>query len=255
MQVAFGQTRFSLVRLLFVDPDRYAYSANCTLWGTFRPGPLGTPVLSGTSVWRPQSRYTVSRIECRINFPQKQRCRAKIALHPRKSRCRTFLRTPLSHFPLIRSRQGARRAGGGYRGTFGFRKRIALHNRGVSQLQSHQSRYSVQLSSCTWRPGWQVKKKNQRTMTLCVPSLLEGILVIRGQKINANFFCTKFFENPSGHGRPRRKSWTSAPKSAFSCGPGDGEKLFDPGASGRKGQECPRKIRTEKFMFILFFLP
>ena len=45
---------------------------------------------------------------------------------PPKSRCRTFLRTPLSHFPLIRSRQGARRAGGGYRGTFGFRKRIAL---------------------------------------------------------------------------------------------------------------------------------
>ena len=81
---------------------------------------------SGTSVWRPQSRYTVSRIECRIKFPQNQRCRAKIALHPPKSRCRTFLRTPLSHFPLIRSRQGARRAGGGYRGTFGFRKRIAL---------------------------------------------------------------------------------------------------------------------------------
>ena len=82
--------------------------------------------LSGTSVWRPQSRYTVSRIECRIKFPQNQRCRAKIALHPPKSRCRTFLRTPLSHFPLIRSRQGVRRAGGGYRGTFGFRKRIAL---------------------------------------------------------------------------------------------------------------------------------
>ena len=27
---------------------------------------------------------------------------------PPKSRCRTFLRTPLSHFPLIRSRQGAK---------------------------------------------------------------------------------------------------------------------------------------------------
>ena len=82
--------------------------------------------LSGTSVWRPQSRYTVSRIECRSKFPQNQRCRAKIALHPPKSRCRTSLRTPLPHFPLIRSRQGARQAGGGYRGTFGFRKRIAL---------------------------------------------------------------------------------------------------------------------------------
>ena len=44
----------------------------------------GTPrhVLSGTSVWRPQSRYTVSRTECRIKFPQNQRCRAKIALDP-----------------------------------------------------------------------------------------------------------------------------------------------------------------------------
>ena len=79
--------------------------------------------------------------------------------------------------------------------------------------------------------------------------------ISRGQKINANFFCTKFFENPSGHGRPRRKSWTSAPKSAFSCGPGGGEKLVDPGASGRKGQECPREIRTKKFMFMLFFSP
>ena len=71
--------------------------------------------LSGTSVWRPQSRYTMSRIECRIKFPQNQRCRAKIALHPPKSRCRTFLRNPPppSHFPLFRSRQGAK---GGCRG-------------------------------------------------------------------------------------------------------------------------------------------
>ena len=68
------------------------------------------------------------------------------------------------------------------------------------------------------------------------------------------FFGTKFFENPSGHGRLRQKSWTSAPKSAFFCGPGDGEKLFDPGASGRKGQECPREIRAKMFMFMLFFL-
>ena len=87
--------------------------------------------LSCTSVSRPQSRYTVSRIECRIKCPQNQRCRAEIALHPPKSRCRTFLRIPLSHFLLIRSMQGARRAGGGYRGTFGFRKRIALQ-RGIA---------------------------------------------------------------------------------------------------------------------------
>ena len=52
-----------------------------------------------------------------------------------------------------------------------------------------------------------------------------------------------------------KKSRTSAPKSAFSCGRGGGEKPFDPWASGRKGQECPREIRTKKFMFMLFFLP
>ena len=74
-----------------------------------------------------------------------------------------------------------------------------------------------------------------------------------GVKNQRKLFCTKFFDNPSGHGRPRRKSWTSAPKSAFSCGPGGGEKLFDPWASGRKGQECPLEIRTKKFMFMLFF--
>ena len=51
-------------------------------------------------------------------------------------------------------------------------------------------------------------------------------------------------------GRPH-----GAPKSAFSCGPGGGEKLFDPWASGRKGQECPGEIRTKKFMFMLVFLP
>ena len=41
--------------------------------------------------------------------------------------------------------------------------------------------------------------------------------------------------------------------SQFSCGPGGGEKLFDPWAFGRKGQECPREIRAKKFMFMLFF--
>ena len=44
-------------------------------------------------------------------------------------------------------------------------------------------------------------------------------------------------------------------KVRFSAAPVDGEKLFDPRASGRKGQECPREIRTKKFMFMLFFLP
>ena len=95
------------------------------------------------------NRYTVSRIECRIEFPQNQRCRAKIALHPPKSRCRTFLRTPLSHFPLILP---AGRGRGGL--VEGIAALLGSENgsrsRGVSQLQSHQSRYSVQLrSKCT----------------------------------------------------------------------------------------------------------
>ena len=36
-------------------------------------------------------------------------------------------------------------------------------------------------------------------------------------------------------------------------GPGGGEKLFDPWASVRKGQDCPQEIRTKKFMVIFFF--
>ena len=44
-------------------------------------------------------------------------------------------------------------------------------------------------------------------------------------------------------------------KVRFPAAPGGGEKLFDPWASGRKGQECPREIRTKKFMFMLFFAP
>ena len=52
--------------------------------------------LSGTQVWRPQSRYTVSHINCRIKFPENQWCRAKSRYTPPppKSRCRTFLLPP-----------------------------------------------------------------------------------------------------------------------------------------------------------------
>ena len=48
-------------------------------------------------------------------------------------------------------------------------------------------------------------------------------------------------------GRPHQKV-------RFPAAPVVGE-FFDPWASGRKGQECPREIRTKKFMFMLFFLP
>ena len=40
----------------------------------------------------------------------------------------------------------------------------------------------------------------------------------------------------------------------FSCGPGDGEKLFDPAHPGvRVGSVC-RKFGPIKFMFMLFFV-
>ena len=72
------------------------------------------------------------------------------------------------------------------------------------------------------------------------------------KKLTQTLICTKFFDNPSGRGRPRRKSWTSAPKSAFSCGPGGGEKLLTPGHPGVRVRRCPWEFRTKKFMFIFF---
>ena len=50
-----------------------------------------------------------------------------------------------------------------------------------------------------------------------------------------------------------KKSWTSAPASGFSCGPGDGENFFGPWTSGREGQKCPQDIRTKTFEFMLVF--
>ena len=81
-------------------------------------------------MWRPQSLYTVSRIECRIKFQQNQRCRA-------------FLRTPLSHSPLSAAGRGCGGLVEGIAALLGSEN--GSRYRGVSQLQSHQSRYSVQL--------------------------------------------------------------------------------------------------------------
>ena len=76
------------------------------------------------------------------------------------------------------------------------------------------------------------------------------------EKYQCKLFLYKVFREPFG-------SWTSAPKIVdvrphqkvpFFCGIGDGEKLFDLRASGRKGQECAQEIRAQKFMFTLFFL-
>ena len=51
-----------------------------------------------------------------------------------------------------------------------------------------------------------------------------------GAEKSTQTFLHKAFRQPFGSWRPRRKSWMSAPKSAFSCGPGGGEKLSDPWA-------------------------
>ena len=88
------------------------------------------------------------------------------------------------------------------------------------------------------------------------PTKSEDLGALVGTRTSTqNFFWTEFFKNPSGHGCPLQEAWTSAPESAFSCGPGGGEKLFDPWASGRKGQEGLQEIRTKKFMFVLFCFP
>ena len=73
--------------------------------------------------------------------------------------------------------------------------------------------------------------------------------------MNANFFCTKFFDNPLAHGRLRRKSWTSVPKSAFSCGPGGGEKLFDAWASGVRVRNVRRQSGPKSLCLCCFFFP
>ena len=102
----------------------------------------------------------------------------------------------------------------------------------------------------------------------CVPTALLGLAVAavlaiiwwllllhRGQESAQLFLYTILFGNPSGHGSPRRKIVDVRTKKCVSCGPGDGEKLVDPWASGRKGQECPREIRTEKFIWLCCFTP
>ena len=96
-------------------------------------------VLSGTPVRRP---YTVSRIECRINFPaESEMSRQNHAAPPQIKLSHLSPGPPVALSCLIRSRQGA---GGGGRWCCGGLVEGSRY-RGVLQLQSHQSRYTVQL--------------------------------------------------------------------------------------------------------------
>ena len=77
----------------------------------------------------------------------------------------------------------------------------------------------------------------------------------RGQKINANFFCTMFFKNPSGHGRSRQKSWTSAPKSAFVCGPVMGRNILTQSRPGVRVRNVRGKSGPKSLCLCCFFFP
>ena len=83
-------------------------------------------------------------------------------------------------------------------------------------------------SEISWRPGDPLIGAKKSAQTLFVQSFPRSLRVIL-MDVRA--------EN---RGRPHQKV-------CF--------KLFDPKASGRKGQECPQEIWTKKFMFMLFFLP
>ena len=75
-------------------------------------------------------------------------------------------------------------------------------------------------------------KSAERNRILGLPS--------RGPEHQHEFLLHKVFENLLGQGHPCPTSWTSAPISLFSCGPG-GEKQ----ASGAKGLDVRRKIQPQ----------
>ena len=84
-------------------------------------------------------------------------------------------------------------------------------------------------------------------------SLRVTFVIIRGQQSAKTDFGECFSRTllmgvrTKNRGRPHQ--------ACFSCSPGGGEKLFDPWASGHKGQECLQETPTKKFMFTLFLLP
>ena len=101
-------------------------------------------MLSGTSVWRPQSRYTVSRIECRIKSPAESEMSRHNRATPRQIKV-----SHLSPPPPVAHSSHSQQATGRGGLVEGIAALLGSENgsryRGVSQLQSHQPRYSVQL--------------------------------------------------------------------------------------------------------------
>ena len=68
-------------------------------------------------------------------------------------------------------------------------------------------------------------------------------------------FCANFFENPSGHGRPRPKSLTSAPKSGISCGPVMVRNFLTPGQPGVRIGNVRRKFGPKSLCLCCFSFP
>ena len=121
-------------------------------------------------------------------------------------------------------------------GGWSFRKQATSHD-------SPRARKLQKDEFCCRKPEWSPEERRiflRRKCTLLhenavfegahcrKPQEVEGGFS-RGQKINANFFCTKF-------SRTLRVmdvcSWTSAPKSAFFCGPVMGRNFLTPGHPG-----------------------
>ena len=64
---------------------------------------------------------------------------------------------------------------------------------------------------------------------------------------------TKFFKSHLGRGRLLRKSWTSAPKSVFSCGPVLGKNSLTPGHPGVRVRNVHRKFGPKNLSLYCFF--
>ena len=77
---------------------------------------------------------------------------------------------------------------------------------------------------------------------LCQP--LSSRFALHHLRTLENSFCTELFEDPLFRGYFAPTIVDVRTKKRFSCGPGDGEKLFDRTSRG-KGRECPREMRTK----------
>ena len=72
------------------------------------------------------------------------------------------------------------------------------------------------------------------------------------KNINANFFCTKFFKNASGHGRPRQNRGRPHQKVRFSAAPVMGRNFLTQGSSGHKGQVSAGNPDQKVYVYAAF---